>query len=161
MSHRIRHTLAGAVVALSLAVVAGVAGPSAAAPADSPAMTDAYEHWIEVLEGADCDGSEVAALYTRNGILLATFKDYVQGRADITKYFDDLSCKEGLTVDTGRLTARRAGNMGYVTGLYTFAYTSIDGTKVTVPARMTFVFVKRGDAWLIANHHSSQEPTAH
>ncbi|MHB1165144.1 MAG: nuclear transport factor 2 family protein [Candidatus Nanopelagicales bacterium] len=161
MSTRIRRTLAGAVVALSVAGVTGIAAPAAAAPADSPAMVRAYQHWIDVLEAADCEGSEVAALYTRNGILLATFKDYVQGRADITRYFDDLSCKDGLTVTTGRMTARRAGAMGYVTGLYTFAYTSIDGTRVTVPARMTFVFVKRGDSWLIANHHSSQEPTAH
>ncbi len=36
-----------------------------------------------------------------------------------------------------------------------------DGQAVKVPARFTFVFVKKSDGWLIVNHHSSENPKKH
>ena len=126
--------------------------------AGSPSVARAYHHWIATLEKSDCDGRDMAALYTREGILLATFKTYVQGRADITKYFDDLSCKDSLTVSTQRFTSGSVGAMAYATGLYTFSYRNGDGSMTKVPARFTFVFEKESGHWLIANHHSSKDP---
>ncbi len=118
----------------------------------------AYTHWISTLEQSDCDGSDMAELYTQHGILLATFKTYVAGRADIAQYFDDLSCKDTLTVSTQKLTTASVGAMAYATGLYTFSYKNADGSTTKVPARFTFVFEKKNGNWLVANHHSSKDP---
>lgn len=124
----------------------------------APQITRAYNIWAVALADADCDGAEVADLYTRRAVLLATFTEYVAGRTAITKYFDDLTCKDNLTVSTQRITSVRDGSMGYATGLYTFAYNSIDGVRIEVPARFTFVFELRGGTWMIVNHHSSVNP---
>ncbi|MBK9740309.1 MAG: SgcJ/EcaC family oxidoreductase [Actinobacteria bacterium] len=147
-------------VAVALAASVALAStPAHAAPAPgAPAIARAYTAWVSTLHAADCDGTEVAALYTKRAILLATFKEYVQGRPAITEYFDELSCKDSLAVSTQRLTSARDGALGYATGLYTFTYRSSDGTTVTVPARFTFVFENRDGRWLIATHHSSQNP---
>ena len=138
----------------------GTAGAASENPS-APAITRAYNGWATTLAAANCDGADVAALYTPRAILLATFKEYVAGRSAITGYFDDLTCKENLTVSTQRITSARIGQMGYATGLYTFAYDTVDGTKVEVPARFTFVFELRDGRWMIVNHHSSQNPQGH
>jgi len=148
-----------AVTGLTLATVTA---PSATAADRSPSsIAAAYEQWESAVDAADCDGADVAALYTPRSILLATFKTYVQGRAAITKYFDDLSCNPNLDVTTGRITTGRMGSMGYATGLYTFSYDAANGSRTVVPARFTFVFELRDGRWMIVNHHSSQDPTEH
>lgn len=147
--------MSGVLLALTMMVTSQA---QAAPAADPPTVARAYQHWISTLETSDCDGSDMAALYTKEGILLATFKTYVQGRTDITKYFDDLSCKDTLTVSTQKFTSASVGAMAYATGLYTFSYKNTDGSTTKVPARFTFVFEKRNGIWLIANHHSSKDP---
>lgn len=145
----------GMMLALSISLVPQV---QAAPAADSPSVARAYHQWVTILEDSDCDGSDMASLYTKQGILLATFKTYVQGHAEITKYFDDLSCKDSLTVSTQRITTASVGAMAYATGLYTFSYKNADGSTTKVPARFTFVYEKKDGKWLVANHHSSKDP---
>ncbi|MFN8124910.1 MAG: DUF4440 domain-containing protein [Candidatus Nanopelagicales bacterium] len=147
---------------LALLATTGVVAlaPTVAAQAKSPVIDHAYTVWAKSIATADCDGSVVADQYTQRAILLATFKSYVKGHARITRYFDDLTCKHGVRVKTQRITTSREGRMGYATGLYRFSYRE-GGKLVNVPARFTFVFVKRGDTWLIANHHSSEVPAPH
>lgn len=130
----------------------------AAPAAGSPSVTRAYQQWVSTLEKSDCDGADMADLYTKHGILLATFSTYVQGSAEITKYFDHLSCHDTLTVSTQKITGASVGAMAYATGLYTFSYKNADGSTTTVPARFTFVFEKSKGKWLISNHHSSKDP---
>lgn len=150
-----------AAAAMSIAVITLPTVAHAAENPSAPSIARAYNTWASALSEADCEGSEVAALYSPAAILLATFKNYVQGREAITEYFDELTCKENLAVSTRRITSARIGSMGYATGLYTFSYETVDGTTVEVPARFTFVFERRDDRWVIVNHHSSQDPQDH
>lgn len=155
--------LRAAVIATTVLAVGAVASPPANAEQSAPrapAIARAYDTWAAQLASAHCDGADVANLYTSKAILLATFKEYIGGREAITRYFDDLTCKENLTVSTQRITSVRAGSMGYATGLYTFAYDTPDGTSIEIPARFTFVFELRNGRWMIVNHHSSQNPQA-
>ena len=149
---------AAAVAAVCAVALAAPSVAHAAKDPGAPAIARAYNTWTTALAAADCDGEQVAELYTGQAILLATFKEYVAGRPAITDYFDELTCKENLTVSTQRITTARIGSMGYATGLYTFAYDTVDGTTIDVPARFTFVFELRNGRWLIVNHHSSINP---
>lgn len=151
-------TLATIAAATGLVLVTPPALADPPPQARVPVVEQAYVSWIAALETSDCDGSLVSRLYTRNAILLATFTKYIQGRPDITDYFDGLTCNPDLTVATNRIRTGRDGGMGYATGLYRFTYTNESGGTVKVPARFTFVFVKRGGDWLIATHHSSEDP---
>ena len=145
-----------AVPAVALMLLTGLSTAHAATPGPIRA---AYEEWIDVLEAApNCEGEAVADLYAPNAVLLATFTDYVKGAAQISKYFDNLTCYDDLRVETNRITTMRKGNLGYATGLYTFSYGNADGTRTQVPARFTFVFDKSGNNWRIVNHHSSVTP---
>lgn len=42
-------------------------------------------------------------------------------------------------------------------GYYTFTYTKNEETQ-TLPARYSFVYVKRNGQWMIVDHHSSAMP---
>lgn len=146
-------------IAIPVAALMLLTGPSLAHAAPASPIKAAYEEWVDVLEAApSCDGDSVAELYAPNAVLLATFTDYVKGAAQITKYFDNLTCYDDLQVETNRITTMRKGNLGYATGLYTFSYANADGTRTQVPARFTFVFDKSGNNWRIVNHHSSVRP---
>ena len=147
------------VIGTSLVLSISLVSQAQAAPAaDFPSVTRTYNQWVTILENSDCDGSDMASLYTKQAILLATFKTYVQGRAEITEYFDHLSCKDSLTVSTQKITTASVGAMAYATGLYTFSYKNADGSTTKVPARFTFVYEKKDGKWMVANHHSSKDP---
>lgn len=148
-----------AVIAIPAVTLMLLTGSSTAHAATPGPIRAAYEEWVDVLEAAPhCDGESVADLYAPNAVLLATFTDYVKGAAQITEYFDNLTCFDDLRVETNRITTMSKGNLGYATGLYTFSYASEDGTRTHVPARFTFVFDKSGNNWRIVNHHSSVTP---
>jgi uncharacterized protein (TIGR02246 family) len=121
-------------------------------------MRVAYNNWVTAIETADCVGTKVSSLYTKDGILLATFSNEVIGRKAITRYFDSLTCNDDLSVKTQSFTSGLNGDLGWATGLYTFSYTDKSGETVIAPARYTFVFEKTKSGWKIVNHHSSVRP---
>jgi hypothetical protein len=50
------------------------------------------------------------------------------------------------------------GGAAVNTGYYTFSFVK-DGETKSFPARYSFTYVKRGDDWLIVDHHSSAMPS--
>lgn len=154
---RLRKTI----TAISIAGIAAgslfVASP-AQAESNSNSVRGAYNTWVSALEQANCKGKKVSSLYTKDGILLATFTDEVVGKKAITKYFDGLTCNDDLDVTTQSFDSNRDADMAWATGLYTFSFTGADGETVTAPARYTFVFEKTRGGWKIVNHHSSVRP---
>ena len=65
----------------------------------------------------------------------------------------------GLKVTFGDQLIRIYDATAVNTGYYTFSYVR-DGETKTLPARYSFTYVKRGDSWLIVDHHSSAMPPA-
>ena len=63
----------------------------------------------------------------------------------------------GLKVTFGDQLVRVYDNAAVNTGYYTFSFVKDAETK-SVPARYSFTYVKRGDDWLIVDHHSSVMP---
>ena len=65
----------------------------------------------------------------------------------------------GLKIAYGDQLIRVYDNAAVNTGYYTLSFVK-DGETKTVPARYSFTYVKRGDDWLIVDHHSSTVPSA-
>jgi uncharacterized protein (TIGR02246 family) len=114
------------------------------------------QQWATAL--ASRDVSQITALYDPEAVLLATFTSELDAPEEIQTYFSELLQKPDLQVafDTQNLRILDE-NSATNSGLYTFSFTEA-GETVQVPARYTFVYEKRGDRWVIIEHHSSIRP---
>jgi uncharacterized protein (TIGR02246 family) len=137
------------VVLLSLAPVAW-AGPKE----DVAAATLT---WARAL-GED-DPDKVLPLYSEDAVLWGTLSPTVRAdRGALRDYFvTAFKVLPGLKVTFGDQLIRVYDGTAINTGYYTFSYIK-DGEKKSLPARYSFTYVKRGDAWLIVDHHSSAMP---
>lgn len=153
-----RRVLATAVAAAGIAA-ALVAAPSASADTYTDRAEQLFQLWASTLATSECDdGAAMGDLYRTRGILLATFEEIVEGRANITDYFDGLTCLEDLSVEASQFTAGGSGRLLWAAGTYTFSFIE-DGQIVEVPARFTYVWrANRNGVYRIVNHHSSQTP---
>jgi uncharacterized protein (TIGR02246 family) len=104
------------------------------------------------------DANQMTALYDREAVLLATFSDELDTAKEIETYFMGLLQKPDLKVDFNAQNIRVLDdNTATNSGLYTFSYTE-NGKTVEVPARYTFLYEKKGESWMIVEHHSSIRP---
>jgi len=147
-------------------VVLGLIGGSTGVPADAPARSSqadihaALLRWTEAL-GSGRGEAPVAALYSRDAILLSTFDPKpLTTPAEIAGYFRALTRNPNLKATIEMETIHLFADAGVDTGLYTFSYMK-DGEPVRVPARFSFVFRRTPAGWMIVSHHSSVLPSAH
>ncbi|MGL5835964.1 MAG: SgcJ/EcaC family oxidoreductase [Waterburya sp.] len=107
---------------------------------------------------ASGDANQVTALYDGEAVLLATFNDELDTSDEIKNYFIGLTQKPDLQVVFNNQNVRVLDdNTATNSGLYTFSYTE-NGKTVEVPARYTFLYEKKGESWMIVEHHSSIRP---
>jgi uncharacterized protein (TIGR02246 family) len=147
---------AHAACVLSLVVLA--APPLASAePKDDVAASTAT--WAQAL-GQD-EPEKVLPLYADDAVLWGTLSPALRAdRAALRDYFvTAFKVLPGLKVSFGEQRIRVYGGTAVNTGYYTFSYTK-DGEAKTLPARYSFTYVKRGEQWLIVDHHSSAMPPA-
>jgi uncharacterized protein (TIGR02246 family) len=142
----------GSLILLSLFVHAS------AEPKDEVAA--ATSTWAKAL-GED-DPDKVLPLYADDAVLWGTLSPTVRSdRSALRDYFvAAFRVLPSLKVAFGDQLIRvydcgTAVNTGY----YTFSYLK-DGEPKSLAARYSFTYVKRGDAWLIVDHHSSAVPPA-
>jgi uncharacterized protein (TIGR02246 family) len=118
----------------------------------------ALQHWRKMFDAGDIDG--LVASYQIDAHLLGTLggKPLV-GRDEIRAYFANVP--KGFHVTFADQSAQVVADTVVVeSGSYEFAGPGDDGKTVTLPARFSFVLVKQGDQWLIANQHSSRRKVA-
>src|SRR5918992_564199 len=115
--------------------------------------------WAQVFEQQNAD--KIATLYTKDGALWGTLSPTLRsGPEAIRAYFiGAFGALPQIKVSFGDQLIRVYGDTAINTGYYTISYTT-DGVVKSIPARYSFTFVKEGDEWLIADHHSSQVPPA-
>jgi uncharacterized protein (TIGR02246 family) len=154
------------------ALPVGLATANSQSPASSPTMVVYPAHaalpeasavealgqtWGQTLAGRN--PQQIAALYSPEAVLLATFTNELDTAPEILEYFTGLTKREGLNVRFDEQNIRILDeNTASNSGLYTFSFVE-DGKTVSVPARYTFLYEKQGDQWLI-EHHSSVRPEA-
>jgi uncharacterized protein (TIGR02246 family) len=115
--------------------------------------------WARAL-GED-DPDKVLPLYSNDAVLWGTLSPTVRAdRAALRDYFvTAFKVLPSLKVAFGDELIRVYGGTAVNTGYYTFSYVK-DGEAKSLPARYSFTYVKRGDRWLIVDHHSSAMPSA-
>jgi uncharacterized protein (TIGR02246 family) len=147
---------ASAVFALSI-VLLSLAPVASAGPKEDVAA--ATSNWARAL-GED-DPDKVLPFYSEDAVLWGTLSPTVRAdRAALRDYFvPAFKVLPGLKVTFGEQLIRIYDATAVNTGYYTFSYVR-DGETKTLPARYSFTYVKRGDSWLIVDHHSSAMPPA-
>ena len=115
--------------------------------------------WAQAL-GED-DPDKVLPLYSDDAVLWGTLSPTVRAdRAALRDYFvAAFKVLPSLKVAFGDRVIRVYNDTAVNTGYYTFSFVK-DGETKSLPARYSFTYVKRGDDWLIVDHHSSAMPSA-
>jgi uncharacterized protein (TIGR02246 family) len=115
-----------------------------------------FDEWNAAL--ATGNPAKVADLYAPDAVLLPTLSPQIRTtRAEIVDYFTHFLPSKPQAVITREIITVLDRNDAINTGLYTFTLTQ-NGVRQQVHARYTFVYQRRGGAWLIVNHHSSLVP---
>ena len=136
-------------------VLFGITG--AAGAGDKEDVAAATAKWAEVFVLDDPD--PILGLYDTEGVLWGTISPT---RRDTPEALRDYFVKAfkalpGHKVAFGDQLIRVYGNTAINTGYYTFSFVK-EGEAKSLPARYSFVYVKRNGAWKIVDHHSSAMP---
>jgi uncharacterized protein (TIGR02246 family) len=152
---RASQQVAGLGVALASFVIL-LTPTASAAPKDEVAAATAA--WAQAL-GED-DPEKVLPLYSSDAVLWGTISPKLRSDpAALRDYFvGAFKALPGLKVTFGDQLIRVYGNTAVNTGYYTFSYVQ-NGESRTFPARFSFTYVKKGDYWMIVDHHSSAMPS--
>jgi uncharacterized protein (TIGR02246 family) len=120
-------------------------------------VSAATAKWMEAFGENNTD--KVVGLYAKDGVLWGTSSPTVRSDpAAIRSYFEGaFKNLPGIKVSFGEQLVRVYGNVAVNTGYYTFTFPK-DGNITNFPARYSLTYVKDGDSWLIADHHSSAVP---
>lgn len=129
---------------------------SLATPPDPAAVESWCRAWAEALSHRD--PGRVTDFYADDAVVHATFNDHLGTRDDVWEYFSRLLRHDGFHVVIEGLRARGLSRRSAtISGFYTYVYEE-HGERIEVPARFTLVFARRGERWLIVEHHSSVRP---
>jgi hypothetical protein len=110
------------------------------------------QKWKKNFDGKDLNA--IVNTYSKDGILVSTFGDILNGREAIKGYFTDLFKKDNLSVTyIGEPTITKIDGSTMYTGIYRFSYTE-KGKEMPVKAR--YSIIEKNDE--IIKQHSSEVP---
>jgi uncharacterized protein (TIGR02246 family) len=122
-----------------------------AGPADE--VSAVVDRWAAAFNANDVDA--LVNLYTPDAILVGSTGTVRQeGRDAIRGYFRRLANSGDKVVIEDRKIVLLGDNIAYATGFYEFSAVRDRAVRKT-KAGFSMVFVKQGNDWLIAHHHSS------
>jgi uncharacterized protein (TIGR02246 family) len=140
-------------ILLSMLLVLAPAKVLAGAAEEANALVD---RWAAGYSANDPEA--VLKLYTPDAVLLGTVSPIIADNAETRRaYFARLAGSGNKSAIADRRTIVINDSAVLVTGFYDFILMQ-EGKPVDSPARFSMLLVKRGDAWLIAHHHSSGRP---
>jgi uncharacterized protein (TIGR02246 family) len=113
--------------------------------------------WAEAFSDEKPD--RILALYDKEAVLWGTLSPKRRDNAEAIRDYmvTAFAALPGHKVSFGDQLIRIYGETAINTGYYTFSYMK-DGESKTLPARYSFVYVKRNGRWMIVDHHSSAMP---
>ena len=129
-------------------------------PALAGEQEDAYasiERWSETFNSGDIE--QIARMYTNDALVLGTFSPDMTSKPDDLRAYFKAAAAAKLQVKLGDYSAvTLADDAVAIAGFYDFSRPAAAGHPVVVPARFSFVMVKKEGIWKIAHHHSSVRP---
>ena len=142
---------------IQLAVIVSLALTSTAGAGDQQDVAAAAAKWAEAFAADTPD--RIVALYDREAVLWGTLSPQRRDNAEaIHDYMvNAFKALPDHKVSFGDQLIRVYGDTAINTGYYTFTYQK-DGESKSLPARYSFVYVKRNGQWMIVDHHSSAMP---
>ena len=125
--------------------------------ADEAGVAAAVSRWTQLF--VDDNPDAVLALYDDDAVLWGTLSPVLlRGKTAVRGYFERAyKALPGHKVSFGEQQVRVFGDTAINSGYYTFSFLR-DGQPQTLPARYSFVYRKRGNDWIIVDHHSSAVP---
>ncbi len=122
-----------------------------AGPADE--VSAVIDRWATAFNANDVDA--LVNLYTPDAILVGSTGTVRQeGRDAIRGYFARLANSGDKVAIEDRKIVLLGDNIAYATGFYEFSAVRDRAVRKT-KAGFSMIFVKQGNDWLIAHHHSS------
>ena len=104
------------------------------------------------------DPDAMVTLYDEAAILHGTTSPVLrQGPEAIREYFAGAAEVPGLKMQFTESHIRIYGDTAVNTGFYSVSFPE-EGKLRTIPLRYSFVYRKRGNKWMIVDHHSSLIP---
>ena len=125
--------------------------------ADEAGVAAAVSRWTQLF--VDDNPDAILALYDDDAVLWGTLSPVIlRGKTAVRGYFERAyKALPGHKVNFGEQHVRLFGDTAINSGYYTFSFVR-DGQPQTLPARYSFVYRKRGNEWVIVDHHSSAVP---
>ena len=129
---------------------------TASTPNDDVAA--ATQAWADAFNTRDPE--RVLALYDTDAVLWGTTSPTLRNTpAARREYFSSMPQRPNQRVTLGEQHVRVFGEVAVNSGTYTFT-NSQDGKVTSNHSRFSFTYVRKGDRWVIVDHHSSAVPTA-
>lgn len=149
---RSNHRISMALCALALLL----ALPNIARSDDQSDVEAATAQWLDAFNRKSA--RDIVALYASDAVFFGTSSPLLRHNAEMVwDYFKSLPTLGDATISMGEHRVQLLGNTAINSGFYTRT-SQQDGKITQSPARFTFVYAKRGERWLIVNHHSSALP---
>ena len=125
--------------------------------ADEASVATATSRWTQLF--VDDNPDTILTLYDEDAVLWGTLSPVLlRGKTAVRGYFERAyKALPGHKVSFGEQHVRVFGDTAINSGYYTFSFLR-DGQPQTLPARYSFVYRKRGNEWIIVDHHSSAVP---
>jgi uncharacterized protein (TIGR02246 family) len=133
-----------------------------------PAVVRAAEHeieqevarataaWVDAYNSRDA--MRIMTQYAPDALFWGTRASAIADQPEqIAAYFQESVRNPNLRVTISDQRIRVYGQTAVSAGVYTLTDVK-EGQVVSTPGRFTFVFEKRGAAWVIVHHHSSRMP---
>jgi uncharacterized protein (TIGR02246 family) len=137
----------------------GLLAIAAAFPAIAGPKEDAWsavDRWAVAFNSGDVE--KTVAAYTPDALVLGTASPALASKPDDLRAYFAAASAAKFQVKMGKSSAIvLAGDAVAFTGFYEFSRTR-DGEQVVIPARFTFIVVRRDGDWKIVHHHSSARP---
>jgi uncharacterized protein (TIGR02246 family) len=138
---------------LILVLLAFASGVNAAFADPADEVSAVVDRWATAFNANDVDA--LVNLHTPDAILVgSTGLARQEGRDAIRGYFARLAHSGDKVVIEDRKIVSLGDNIIYATGFYEFSAMR-EGELKKTKAGFSMVFVKQGNDWLIAHHHSS------
>jgi uncharacterized protein (TIGR02246 family) len=129
-------------------------------PALADEREDAYagvERWSAAFNSGDVE--QIVRVYTDDALVLGTLSPGMISKPDDLRAYFKAAAAAKLQVKLGDHSAvALAKGAVAIAGFYDFSRPAADGQPVVVPARFSFVMVKKDGIWKIAHHQSSVRP---